>query len=222
MAQRAKYYAIDVEAVATGTDHNARSVAQISVVDEYMRVLLNAYVKPDKPVVSYLTPLTGLTAEVLERHGVPLAQAVGQVRLLLPRDAVLVGQNIGADVAWLGLAEGRDFEGMMDLQGLFRVWNDKFRSWSVFAQGHLAKVLLAWPDPTGANEHDAVEDARKSMALFNHHRHVLTPNPQAMAAAHAALLSVPPPPSFAKRNASYEGVCMGNRKTCTCGAPFFG
>lgn len=34
----------------------------------------NAYVKPDKPVVSYLTPLTGLTAEVLERHGVPLAQ----------------------------------------------------------------------------------------------------------------------------------------------------
>lgn len=40
MAQRAKYYAIDVEAVATGTDHNARSVAQISVVDEYMRVLL--------------------------------------------------------------------------------------------------------------------------------------------------------------------------------------
>ena len=52
-------------------------------------------------------------------------QAVGQVRLLLPRDAVLVGQNIGADVAWLGLAEGRDFEGMMDLQGLFRVWNDK-------------------------------------------------------------------------------------------------
>ena len=30
-----------------------------------------------------------------------------------------------------------------------------------------------------------------------------------------------PAPSFAKRNPSFEGVCMGNRKTCTCGAAFF-
>ena len=27
--------------------------------DQYERVLLNLYVKPDRPVVSYLTPLTG-------------------------------------------------------------------------------------------------------------------------------------------------------------------
>jgi len=36
------------------------------------------------------------------------------------------------------------------------------------------------------------------------------------------LLAMPPEPSFAKQNPSYEGVCMGNRKTCTCGAPFLG
>lgn len=29
------------------------------VQDQYERVLLNLYVKPDRPVVSYLTPLTG-------------------------------------------------------------------------------------------------------------------------------------------------------------------
>lgn len=40
-------------------DHNARAVAQISLVDEYERVLANLYVKPEQPVVSYLTPLTG-------------------------------------------------------------------------------------------------------------------------------------------------------------------
>ena len=28
-------------------------------------------------------------------------------------------------------------------------------------------------------------------------------------------------PSFAKRNATFDGVCMGNRKTCSCGDPFF-
>ena len=89
--QASMYYSIDVECVATGTDHNSRGVAQISLVvrplaptsvlyamagarrvgahpplmaccipqDQYEQVLLNAYVKPDQPVVSYLTPLTG-------------------------------------------------------------------------------------------------------------------------------------------------------------------
>lgn len=46
-------------------------------------------------------------------------------------------------------------------------------------------------------------------------------NPQGWASAQAALLAAPPSESFAKRNPTYEGVCMGNRKTCQCGAPFF-
>ncbi|KXZ54728.1 hypothetical protein GPECTOR_4g797 [Gonium pectorale] len=218
----AKYFAVDVECVATGKDHNARSVAQIAVVDEHMNVLLNAYVRPQLPVVSYLTPLTGITEELLQSRGVPLEEALAAVRAVLPRESVLIGQNIRQDVQWLGLKEGTDFEGMMDLQGLFRIWNEKFRSYSVFAQSHLARVLLSWEDPQGPNEHDAAEDARKSMALFNHHRHKLQTNPVAMQAAHSALLAAPAPPSFAKRNGVFEGVCMGNRKTCLCGAPFFG
>ena len=36
------------------------------------------------------------------------------------------------------------------------------------------------------------------------------------------LLAIPPEPSFAKRFPTFEGVCMGNRKTCRCGAPFLG
>ena len=44
----------------------------------------------------------------------------------------------------------------------------------------------------------------------------------ALDAAKQKLLESPPEPSFAKKNPSWEGVCMGNRKTCTCGAPFFG
>ena len=91
-------------------DHNARAVAQISLVDEYERVLCNLYVRPEAPVVSYLTPLTGLTPELLERHGMPLARAVGVLTAALPPSAVLVGQNISKDVQWLGLREGQHFE----------------------------------------------------------------------------------------------------------------
>ncbi len=71
--------------------------------DQYEQVLLNLYVKPESPVVSYLTPLTGLTRELLETNGIPLASAIAVLRQCLPRQAVLVGQNIAQDVQWLQL-----------------------------------------------------------------------------------------------------------------------
>lgn len=76
-------------------------------------------------MVSYLTPLTGLTEVLLRDRGLPLAKALVAVRSILPRNAVLIGQNIRQDVMWLDLKEGVDFEGMQDLQGLYRVWNSK-------------------------------------------------------------------------------------------------
>ncbi len=37
------YYSIDVECVATGTDHNARAVGQVSLVDQYEQVTASAH-----------------------------------------------------------------------------------------------------------------------------------------------------------------------------------
>ena len=111
----ATYFSIDVECVATGDEHNARDVAQIPLVDQFERCLLNVYVKPPvgKKVHSYLTPLTGITEDVLSAHGVPLEEALQHVRAALPPHAVLVGQNIAKDVEWLRLEEGKDFTSLM-------------------------------------------------------------------------------------------------------------
>lgn len=38
----AAYYSIDVECVATGTDHNSRAVGQIALVDQYEQVGVQA------------------------------------------------------------------------------------------------------------------------------------------------------------------------------------
>jgi len=46
-------------------------------------------------------------------------------------------------------------------------------------------------------------------------------SPQQWESAQQALLAAPAPASFARRHPTYDGVCMGNRKTCQCGAPFF-
>ena len=204
---------------------------------------MNLYVKPDQPVVSYLTPLTGLTAETLERHGTSLSLALATLRQALPRSAVLVGQSISTDVQWLGLQEGVDFVSLVDLAGLYRVWNTQYKSWSVFGQDHLARVLLgvdnagcvsrqhctlsSWrlalcphascsPVTACREAHNAVTDAQKSIRLFNLHAR-LSRDPEQLASAHQTLLANQPQPSFARLNPTFEGVCMGNKKTCACG-----
>lgn len=93
------HFSIDVECVATGTGHHDRDVAQIGLVDEHENVLLNVFVAPEKEVVSYLTPLTGLTKEMIAQYGVPLPQAMELVRRHLPKHAVLVGQ-VRTVVSW--------------------------------------------------------------------------------------------------------------------------
>ena len=65
-------FSIDVECVATGVQHNARAIAQVALVDEWSRPIFSVYVKQDQPVLSYITELTGLTAEILDTHGLPL------------------------------------------------------------------------------------------------------------------------------------------------------
>jgi len=205
--------------VAIGYQHNARAVGQISLVDEMERVILNLYVLPSQPVVSYLTPLTGLTQETLSSRGIPLKEALFTLKTYLPKNAILVGQNILQDVAWLELEEGKDFESMVDLAGLYKVWNSEYNSWSIFSLEHLANVILNIP-PVGA-PHNAVDDAIKSIRLFNYYRHY-SRDSRVWTWNQLALVKTEKPVSFARRFPQFEGVCMGNRKLCNCGAPFLG
>ncbi len=154
------------------------------------------------------------------------------LRQYLPQSSILVGQNIGKDVDWLQLKEGKDYQvqpnpfevslcvsflsccglnfrlcirslsdltysaclgnirhghdnnlktlawaqSLVDLTGIYRVWNTKYNTWSVFGQDHLAKVLLGWK--TENSSHDAVGDAVKSIRLFNLYKS-LQSDPQA-------------------------------------------
>lgn len=208
---------IDVECVATGTTHNDRAVAQIAIVDSDENVLLNCYVKVDN-VVSYLTPLTGITKELLDEQGVSFEDALALVKSKLTKDSVIVGQGVLKDVQdWLKLERGVDYGDLIDLTGIWRVWNDRFKSWSVFAQDHLVRTLLAG----GVNDsHDAEGDCVKSIRLYSHFLKIKD-DAELLASEQAKLLTIPPEPSFSKRFPSFEGVCQGNRRLCTCKAPFF-
>jgi RNA exonuclease 4 len=78
-------FSVDVECVAVGAQHHDRAVAQIGLVDCFGRMLLNVLVKPSLPVKSYLTPLTGLTAEKVPPPPPTPRAPLRLLLLLLPR-----------------------------------------------------------------------------------------------------------------------------------------
>ena len=210
-------FSIDVECVATSTLHNARSIAHIAMVDEWCRPVCSLYVKQEKKVASYLTPVTGVTAEIIEKHGMFLSDALIQLRQHLPPNAVLVGQNIKKDVEWLNLAEGLDFASMIDLVALFRVWNIIHNGYTVFSQDHVAKVWLGYPE---RETHDALNDAAISMSLFNAYR-TCQFDENNLRRMQMLTLETPRTPSYSATHPTIDGCCLGHRKTCSCGAPFF-
>lgn len=145
------FFSIDVECIATGYGSCARGIndgcgnagknaegvpsnqyndfshrypGRVAMVDTAGNLLADIIIRPPqdgKGVVSYLTPLTGLTEELcLGPHATSLEEAVGMIKSLLPKDGVLVGQAINHDVEWLGLTPGKDFERMVDLSVIFR------------------------------------------------------------------------------------------------------
>eukprot|EP00128_Syssomonas_multiformis_P014267 Colp12_sorted_trinity150504_noHs@36303 len=210
-------FSIDVECVATGVQHNARSVAQVALVDEWSRPIFNTYIKQDMPVLSHIHELTGLTKEVLDKHGLPLAEAMAYLRSHLSPNAILVGQSIQKDVQWLQLAEGVDYHSLIDLSGLFRVWNPARGEYTNFSQDHCAKVWIGVGDRA---QHDAITDAAISMSLFNAYRTVQWDAGRLME-LQMATLAAPRVPGFSALHPVVDGCCMGNRKLCTCGAPFY-
>ena len=238
-----KFVSVDVECVATGKRHDARAVSLVAVVDKNERVLLKKKVKPVEPVVSYLTPLTGLRAGDLD-DGDSLESAIAEVRALLGPDVVLVGQGVKSDVEWLQLREGVDYERTIELAELFKTYNPRYSNYSYFSLSHEANTLLGQGAfgmggaelrmrkccynncfvsasvPAGfiADQHDPATDAKASVQLFKKYY----ANSALLAQAKQKLLHNRPPPSWAKRNNyRWKGVCMAAfmPKMCFCGAP---
>jgi len=144
------FFSIDVECIATGygscargindgcgnegksgnapssqyNDRSCRYPGRVAMVDSDGNVVVDVVIRPPqdgKGVVSYLTPLTGLTAEMcLGPDSKSLEEAVKALKAALPKNGVLVGQAVDHDIEWLGLTEGKDFERMVDISVIFR------------------------------------------------------------------------------------------------------
>ena len=136
-----RYIALDVECVATGRRHDDRDVCLVAVVDANEKVILKRKVKPEKPIVSYLTPLTGLQRGDLD-HGVSLSVVRQEVIDLLGPDVVLIGQRVKVDINWLQLKQGTDYDSVIDLAELFKVYNFQHDNYIFYSLSHEANTLI--------------------------------------------------------------------------------
>ena len=140
-SDRQLYIALDVECVATGRRHDDRSVCLVAIVDENENVILKRKVKPDKPIISYLTPLTGVSRGDLD-DGKKLSDVLAEVKALLGPDVVLVGQGTKSDIKWLQLEQGKDYDSVVDLGEMFKAYNSRYGNFSFFSLSHEANTLL--------------------------------------------------------------------------------
>ena len=154
-------------------------------------------------MVSYLTPLTGLTAALIDERGVPLEEAIRVLRSRLPSSAALVGTNIGQDAKWLGLTAPGDCALLVDLAALFRAWDGSRCVY--FSQDHCAKVWL------GAVRPPKCRPRRRRGCGRVHGSPGLLYEDAGLrkGAVPRAGLSDAARPSFAVKHPSFEGVCPG-------------
>uniref|UniRef100_A0AAV1U1A2 C3H1-type domain-containing protein n=1 Tax=Peronospora matthiolae TaxID=2874970 RepID=A0AAV1U1A2_9STRA len=201
------FFAIDVECVATGSGNDDRDVARIAVVDEDEQVVFDQYVKPTKPVVSYLTQLTGITARNLA-DAPDLKEALVRLKKVLPVESVIVGQSIKKDLEWLMLKKPTDYKGEFDVADLFRLPMQSMNGvvrYRYFSLRHVAKHLLGHEIQEA--DHDPVIDARYAMKVFKKFRY-LHESPEQRDAVLQTLLKTPRTPSFAERYPEIDGVSM--------------
>lgn len=214
-----RVFSIDVECVAVGKTHetSSRSPCSVALVDIQGEVLFQAIIKPNVPVVSYLTPITGCSAEDLE-CGMRLEEALVALKSKLreTQDAVLVGQHPDGDIEWMQLERGRDYACSFDISDVFKGYNHKFGTYSYHSLQHEAEVLLHRSARAGG-PHDPVWDAQMSVELYKLAR---SSSLQEVEHMRQQLINVRPAPSIAKQfDYQLDGVCMAKfmPKMCICG-----
>ncbi|GAN04757.1 RNA exonuclease [Mucor ambiguus] len=99
--EQKRLIAVDCEMVLTV---KGSSLARITLIDEDGSVLLDELVKPDQPIVDYLTRYSGITPARMKTATCSLRRAQKYVRKLVNHNVILVGHGLENDLKALQLA----------------------------------------------------------------------------------------------------------------------
>ncbi|KAL5483806.1 hypothetical protein EMCRGX_G020221 [Ephydatia muelleri] len=148
-------FALDCEMVSTSL---GLELARVSVVDESLQCTYDSLVKPQSPVLDYLTRYSGITEETLREVTTTLADVQQSLVELLPKKCILLGHSLENDFRALKLSHPH----VIDTSCLFTPCAP-----TLYKPGlrHLTKQLLLEDIQHGSGGHSSVEDAMACMKL---------------------------------------------------------
>ncbi|CAN6896955.1 unnamed protein product [Brassica oleracea] len=147
--------AVDCEMVLC--DNGTEGLVRVGVVDRDLKVILDEFVKPDKPVVDYRTDITGITAEDIGKATLSLVDIQETLQPFLSNGAILVGHNKDLEVLKI------DHPKVIDTALVFKYPNArKPRRASL---NNLCKSILGYEVRKAGVSHDCVNDATAAMKL---------------------------------------------------------
>ncbi|XP_063055845.1 RNA exonuclease 5-like [Engraulis encrasicolus] len=176
-------YGIDCEMCYTRA---GLEVTRVSLVDGQGQCMMDELVKPDIPILNYMTRFSGITKHMLQPITTRLCDVQSKLIQLLPQDAVLVGHSLDCDLRVLQLIHPN----VIDTSLLYR--GECGRR---FKLKLLAKLMLDMDiqceERTG---HDPTEDALAAVKLA---QYFINTGPRQVVELHKVLwgldISSPPP-----------------------------
>ena len=114
-------------------------------------------VLPENPITNYLTQFSGITKSTLEGVTKRLTDVQDDLRKLLPRDAILVGQSLNSDLHALKMMHPY----VIDTSVIYNVTGNRSRKTKLSVLSHM--FLGQDIQKEGRRGHDPEEDARAAM-----------------------------------------------------------
>ncbi|KAL1196506.1 Small RNA degrading nuclease 3 [Cardamine amara subsp. amara] len=148
---------IDCEMVTC--DDGSEAVVRVGAVDRDLKVVLDKFVKPDKPVVDYKTEITGVTAEDLEKATLSVTDIQKKLRRFLSMGTILVGHGLHNDLKVLRIDHAR----VIDTSYVYKYVNAPLGHRP--SLNNLCKSVLGQEVRMAGAVHNCVHDAAAAMKL---------------------------------------------------------
>ncbi|KAM9857028.1 RNA exonuclease 5 [Aulostomus maculatus] len=153
VTDRSPLYGLDCEMCLTVKGYE---LARVSLVASDGACVLDDLVKPQNRILNYVTEFSGITAAMLRPVTTTLRDVQAKLKMLLPRDAVLVGHSLNNDLVALKLIHRH----VIDTSLLYRKeFGQRFKL-KVLAESVLKRQIQ-----TEKSGHNPTEDAVAALEL---------------------------------------------------------